>query len=429
MALKTFVRKKLEKIFTKQTTKIVQKHQPTVVAVTGSVGKTSTKYAIAAVLAQKYKVQFQEGNYNTEISVPFIFLGRSLPALYNPFGWYAAWTHGQKLLRNGLNYDVVVVEIGTDSPGDVIKFQSFLRPTISVVTAVSEEHMEFFPDLEAVAKEELSIAQYSDTLLVNSDDIDESYLQTYVPRNMELHSYGFTHAEYKLKVLKDVKQTMHFSVTLGGGEAVQASVKALAEHSLKPIAGAVAVADLLGLSEAEIVAGIAEFKPVPGRMQILSGIKNSVIIDDTYNSSPLACRAALDALYKQPAPQRIAILGMMNELGNFSEAAHREIGEYCDPKKLDLVVTVGAAAKTILADAAEANGCHVARCDSPYQAGKLVAERLNEGGVVLAKGSQNGVFTEEAVKQLLANKSDVKKLVRQSEFWLAKKRSQFSDAA
>jgi UDP-N-acetylmuramoyl-tripeptide--D-alanyl-D-alanine ligase len=428
MSIKSYLKKKLEKIFANQTNKIVKKHKPMVIAVTGSVGKTSTKHAIATILAEKYRVQFQEGNYNTEISVPFIFLGRPLPNLYNPFGWYGAWLQGQKILRNGLDYDVVVVEIGTDYPGDVIKFKTFLRPTISVVTAVSEEHMEFFPDLEAVAKEELSIANFSDSLLVNADDIAEEYLEKYIPRNVELHSYGFKHSEYKLAVLKDEKQVMKFSVLLGSGQELHAKAKVLAEHSLKPIAGAIAVADLLGLNEQQIQRGIQTFKPVPGRMQVLNGLKNSVIIDDSYNSSPLACKAALDALYKQDAPQRIAILGMMNELGNFSEAAHREIGEYCDPKKLDLVVTVGKDAKTILADTAEAKGCHVARCDSPYQAGKLVAERLKENGVVLAKGSQNGVFTEEAIKQLLADGGDVFKLVRQSDFWMAKKRAQFADA-
>jgi UDP-N-acetylmuramoyl-tripeptide--D-alanyl-D-alanine ligase len=428
MALKTFVRTKLEQRFTKQTQKIVAKHKPTIVAVTGSVGKTSSKFAIATVLQQKYRVQFQEGNYNTEISVPFIFLGRSLPNLYNPFGWIGAWLHGQKILKKGLDYDVVVVEIGTDSPGDVIKFQKFLHPSISVVTAVSEEHMEFFPDIEAVASEELSIAKYSDALLVNSDDIDEDYLQKYIPRGVEVHSYGFTHAEYKIAAQRRKNLGFDFSVTLGSGDILKAHTKALATHSLKPLAAAIAVADLLELTEEQIHKGIAAIKPVPGRMQLLSGVKNSVIIDDTYNSSPLACKAALNALYEIDAPQKIAILGMMNELGDFSESAHREIGEYCDPKQLNLVVTVGKHAKTILADAAEANGCHVARCDSPYQAGKLVAERLQNGGAVLAKGSQNGVFTEESVKQLLADGGDVYKLVRQSDFWMSKKRAQFTDA-
>lgn len=428
MALKSVAKNKLEKLFTSQTNKIVQKHHPKIIAITGSVGKTSTKFAIAAILGQKYKVQFQEGNYNTEISVPFIFLGRSLPNLYNPFGWFAAWQHGQILLRIGLDYDVVIVEIGTDSPGDVIKFQNFLHPTISVVTAVSEEHMEFFPDLEAVAEEELSIANYSDVLLVNADDITEEYLQKYVPRGVELHSYGFEHAEYKVAVTKKVNQHMEFNVSLGGNESIKSKANVLANHSLKPIAAAVAIADLLGLSTQEIEKGIAQIKQVPGRMQILNGIKNSTIIDDTYNASPLACKAALDALYGFEAPQKIAILGMMNELGNFSDAAHHELGEYCDPSQLDLVVTIGEAAKTILADAAEAKGCHVARCDSPYQAGKLVAERLQEGGVVLAKGSQNGVYAEESVKLLLAHGEDVYKLVRQSDFWMAKKHAQFVDA-
>lgn len=427
MPFKRLAKQKLEKTFTNQTKKIIAKHQPKIIAVTGSVGKTSTKFAIAAVLKQKYKVQFQSGNYNTEISVPFIFLGRPLPALYNPFGWLGAWLHGKKLLKNGLDYEVVIVEIGTDSPGDVAKFEKFLHPSISVVTAVSEEHMEFFADLEAVAQEELSIANFSDVLVVNADDINEEYLEKYVPRNAELHSYGFEHAEYKIAVTKQSPSNLDFSVLLGGGESIHANAAVLAKHSLKPIAAAVAIGDLLELSSHEISQGIKAFKPVSGRMQVLKGIKNSTIIDDTYNSSPLACKAALDALYEFKAQQKIAILGMMNELGNFSEAAHREIGEHCDPTKLDLVVAVGKDAKTILADAAEAKGCHVARCDSPYQAGKLVAERLQEKGVVLAKGSQNGVFTEEAIKQLLADPGDVSKLVRQSDFWMAKKRTQFSD--
>lgn len=428
MALKSFAKSKIEKLFTNQTNRIVKKHKPKIVAVTGSVGKTSTKLAIAEILQQKYRVQFQEGNYNTEISVPFIFLNRNLPALYNPFGWLSAWMHGQTILKNGLDFDVIIVELGTDSPGDIAQFKKFLQPDISVVTAVSEEHMEFFPDIEAVAEEELSIAEFSGVLLVNADDIDEEYLQKYVPRGVELHSYGFEHAEYKVEAKRVESGKFNFSVVLGDGTRASGEASVLAGYSIKPIAAAIAVADLLDVNVQSIQQGIKNIKHVPGRMQVLKGIKDSAIIDDSYNSSPLACKAALEALYDFEAPQRIAVLGNMNELGNFSEAAHREIGEYCDPSKLDLVVTIGQDANTWLADAAEAKGCHVARCDSPYQAGTLISERLADGAAVLVKGSQNGVFAEEAVKQLLADGGDIFKLVRQSDFWLSKKRQQFPDA-
>jgi UDP-N-acetylmuramoyl-tripeptide--D-alanyl-D-alanine ligase len=161
-------------------------------------------------------------------------------------------------------------------------------------------------------------------------------------------------------------------------------------------------------------------------MQILPGIKNSTLIDDTYNSSPVAVRAALDVLYAGDAPQRIAILGGMNEMGDYSPQAHKEVGAYCDPKKLDWVVTIGPDAKQYLAPAAKEQGCQVKSFLSPYDAGHFVAGLLKESAVVLAKGSQNRVFAEESLKELLANPEDASKLVRQSRHWQDVKAKQFS---
>jgi UDP-N-acetylmuramoyl-tripeptide--D-alanyl-D-alanine ligase len=117
----------------------------------------------------------------------------------------------------------------------------------------------------------------------------------------------------------------------------------------------------------------------------------------------------------------------MNEMGEYSGQAHVEIGEYCDPDKLDLVVTLGKDANTFLAPAAQARGCRVETADSPYQAATLIASQLKKKAVVLAKGSQNGVFAEEAVKGLLANPDDAKRLVRQSGYWMKIKQRQFND--
>jgi UDP-N-acetylmuramoyl-tripeptide--D-alanyl-D-alanine ligase len=157
----------------------------------------------------------------------------------------------------------------------------------------------------------------------------------------------------------------------------------------------------------------------------LPGIKNSTLIDDTYNASPVAAKAALDVLYAGQAPQRIAILGSMNELGGYSPEAHREVGDYCDPSKLNLVVTIGKDANQYLAPAAAVRGCQVATFINPYKAGNYVGEQLQEGAVVLAKGSQNRVFAEEALKVLLANAGDADKLVRQSPYWRSVKAKQF----
>jgi UDP-N-acetylmuramyl pentapeptide synthase len=146
-----------------------------------------------------------------------------------------------------------------------------------------------------------------------------------------------------------------------------------------------------------------------------------MIIDDTYNASPAAVKAALDSLYAIDTPQRIAILGMMNELGNLSPETHKKIGEYCDPKHLNLVVTIGKDANDFLAPAAEKRGCRVYKASDAKDAGEFVKKEMVQGATILAKGSQNGVFAEEAVKILLDDPSDRSKLVRQSEVWLKKK--------
>jgi UDP-N-acetylmuramoyl-tripeptide--D-alanyl-D-alanine ligase len=201
----------------------------------------------------------------------------------------------------------------------------------------------------------------------------------------------------------------------------------LANHSIDAISGAIAVGKVLGLTNSELIRGAISVKPLPGRMQKLDGIKNSTIIDDTYNSSPEAVKAALDYLYETDSPQRIALLGNMNELGSTSEESHTEIGKYCDSKKLDLVVTIGEDANHYLADAAKDVGCAVAEAISPYEAAEIIERQLKEGAVVLCKGSQNGVFAEEAVKLLLKNPEDEKLLVRQSKYWLKKKSSLLND--
>ncbi len=160
------------------------------------------------------------------------------------------------------------------------------------------------------------------------------------------------------------------------------------------------------MTKPAIEKGIASIKPVSGRMQHLEGIKGSIILDDTYNASPEAMRASLDTLYRIKAPQKIAILGNMNELGGYSQREHEAAGKYCDPRELDLVVTIGPDANKYLAPAAEKTGCNVKTFDSPYAAGKYIKEIIEPGAVILAKGSQNKVFAEEAVKQFLASSKD-----------------------
>jgi UDP-N-acetylmuramoyl-tripeptide--D-alanyl-D-alanine ligase len=181
----------------------------------------------------------------------------------------------------------------------------------------------------------------------------------------------------------------------------------------------------MGLGQQEVIDGLSAIRPVNGRMNILRGLLDSTIIDDTYNSSPAAAVAALQTLYLFPSKQKIAVLGSMNELGEFSQKAHEEVGAVCDPTLLDWVVTIGNDAEKFLAPAAAKRGCQIRSFKSPYEAGAFVHSVLHPKATILAKGSQNGVFAEEALKILLHSTEEESQLVRQSSDWIARKEAMF----
>ncbi len=418
--IKRFGKNFLSAIFEWQVRRLRARNTFSLIAVGGSVGKTSTKLAIARVLiASGRNVQYQEGNYNDRLTVPLVIFGHKEPALFNIFAWVYIIIANQAALLKRYPFDSVVVEIGTDGPGQIEKF-AYLAPDIGVLTAVQAEHMEFFGSLDAVAEEELKIAEFSQQLLVNIDDTAEKYR----PKTA-FFSYGFSSADYQATDNAHDRSGQTVRVCLPH-DTFDVRLAMLGRQGAKAALAAAAVAHKLGVTTNEIKEALTRLKPFAGRMQLLSGVRETTIIDDTYNASPVAVRAALDVLYEFDAAQRIAILGSMNELGESSNAEHKAIGAYCDPKKLDCVVTIGKQANEYIAPVAKEKGCEVKACNSPYEAGEYVKSILKNNAVVLAKGSQNGVFAEEALKALLANDADQSKLVRQSSYWLRQKQHQFA---
>ena len=406
-----------------QVRQLRRRHHFKVVAVAGSVGKTSTKLAIAELLEKTgLRVRYQTGNYNDRLTVPLVFFGLAEPNIFNPFAWFKVLGISQSEIALPYPYDVVVVELGTDGPGQLRDF-AYLKPDLTVVTAVAAEHMEYFSTLDAVAAEELTVFDYSRAVLVNADDIAGTYL---AGRAFTEYSLVSDQAKYFARSKAKGLDGQHIVISLGT-KLIDTEVRYLGVQGAKITLAAAAAADMLDVSETDIAEGLSELYPPAGRMQILPGIKNATVIDDTYNASPVAVKAALDVLYDARATQRVAILGSMNQLGDYARQAHHEVGNYCNPKKLDVVVTIGHDAKTWLAPAARDRGCTVHTFVSAPEAGAYVADKLMEGAVVLAKGSQDGVFAEEAVKPLLANPTDAAKLVRQSPVWLAKKAKRFSN--
>lgn len=417
-ALKTFI----VLILSWQVRRLKKRHPFKVVAIAGSVGKTSTKFAIASVLSTKHRVRYQTGNYNDIVTVPLVYFGQELPSLFNPVAWLKVLLNNERQIVGAFPWDVIVLELGTDGPGQISKFGSFVSADVAVVTAIAPEHMEFFGTVDAVASEELSVGLFSNRLLVNADLCDQKYLSSHMKRL----AYGARQkADYYLAAVEMDKQGQKFELWRGSDRWIKARHDSISVVQLYSLAAAAAVADILSMETNEITRALQAVSAVPGRLQLLKGINGSKIIDDTYNASPEAAKSALDALYALEAPTKVALLGNMNELGEYSEQAHTEVGEHCDPNKLDVVVTLGVDANNYLAIAAEKKGCRVKRVSSPYEAAKVIKPFLHPGAVLLAKGSQNGVFAEEAVKLLLADPEDAAKLVRQSAAWLSKKDKSF----
>lgn len=399
------------------------------ITVAGSVGKTSTKLAIATLLSQKYRVRLHEGNHNTHLSAPLAILGINFPG--NPrnfWQWHKVFSAARKRVKSPSSQEpqIIIQELGTDHPGDIERFSKYLAPNIAVITSVSPEHMEFFGSIDTVAQEELGAASFAEIAILNQDDISPDFFK-YV-RNSNVSTYSsIGGANYNFIANS-------FSLIDGFGGKIQTPeygeidvrAKVFGEHSLRPIIGAVAVSAKLGLSSREIIGGLVSLKPIPGRMNFMRGVKESVLIDDTYNSSPAALEAAIQTLYALSAPSKIAIIGSMNELGESSAFEHQKIGEMLDGISLYWVITVGEQANRFLAPAARLRGCQVYEAKNAIDAGTFAHKIMERGSLVLLKGSQGEVYLEEATKILLLNKEDENLLVRQDEKWKKTKDEFFS---
>ncbi|HUC96690.1 MAG TPA: Mur ligase family protein, partial [Candidatus Saccharimonadales bacterium] len=166
------------------------------VVVTGSVGKTSTKVAIATILSERFRVRLHKDNHNTNMSAPLAILGVEYPKNIRNIGeWLTVFRAARERIKEPTDVDVVIQELGSDRIGQVPHFGSYLRPDIGVVTAVSAEHMEFFKTIDNVAAEELSVANFSKLALINKDDIDGVYAKDL--KNADINTYGTSaSAEY-----------------------------------------------------------------------------------------------------------------------------------------------------------------------------------------------------------------------------------------
>ncbi len=422
---KVYIQKKLENYV-----KAYFKAHPEVklIVVAGSVGKTSTKLAIGTVLSERFRVRVHEGNHNAELSAPLAILGIEYPEdIKNIFAWLAVFKAAKLRIKQPADVDVVIQEVGSDRIGQIPHAGTYLKPDIAVITAVSPEHMEFFGNIDIVAQEELAAANFSQSAIINRDDIPGRYANLLTNSNISTYGMGAS-AEYyfvedDFTIQDGYKGKL---IAKDWDEPVDVKLKLLGEQSIRTAVGAAAVAVKLGMNSTEVGRGMNKITAAPGRMQLLRGVEDTIIIDDTYNSSPLAASSALKTLYSLSVPQKIAVLGDMNELGETSLIEHQTLGRMCDPNQLAWVVTVGNEAEKYLAPAARQQGCQVKSFKHALEAGAFVHSVLEKGGAVLFKGSQGNIYLEEAAKVILHSTEEESRLVRQSQSWLQRKSNFFS---
>ncbi|MEO8912043.1 MAG: Mur ligase family protein, partial [Candidatus Saccharimonas sp.] len=302
--MKSFLKGLVVSTLNRQVRRLYKKHQFKTIAVVGSIGKTSTKFAVASVLSQGMRVRYQAGNYNDIVSVPLIYFGHELPALTNIVAWLKVFRSNQKQIRGPYPFDAVVVELGTDFPGNIVQFKDYMKADIAVVTAITPEHMENFADLDAVAKEELTIVDFSTTVLYSTDFIKDEHKKL-LPEGAI--SYGIKNpSDYHLANIYHSAGGLEGVVKHGDEIYLHFGHEVVSQMQLYSMLAAVVVGNKLDMKRPDITAGIANIHPVSGRLRRLRGINNSIIIDDSYNASPEAVKAALESLYDLVTPQRIA---------------------------------------------------------------------------------------------------------------------------
>lgn len=410
----------------------IAEFKPTVVAVTGSVGKTSTKNAIATALGAQYAVRKSEKNYNNEIGVPLAILGEMSPGK-NAWEWF-------KLLKRTRGITsfpkCLVLEYGADKPGDIAQLCKLATPKIGVITAVSPVHAVNYPNFAALAEEKATLGDHvpEDGLVVlNVDDPTVALMKdrfTAPVMTYGLNGGNVTATNVRFETRLDdsfdpdeVFCVMRATIDAGGESAELILKNCIGEMPILASLAGIAVARHLRVPVAKAAEALSkEFVPSPGRLRPLPGVKGSLILDDTYNAAPASVIAALDTLkYFETVDNRrkIVVLGSMAELGQYSEAEHRHIGRKV-AEVADRFIAVGPDMRYAAEEAERAgmNSEAIEWMTDSYEAGRYLDRTIKKGDIVLVKGSQSARM-ERAVKDIMAEPQRAKEfLTRQDEAWL-----------
>lgn len=344
-----------------------------VVAVTGSVGKTSTKDLIASVVSQKYNTLKTKGNYNNEIGLPLTILGLT-------------------------NEEAMVVEMGMNHLGEIRKLTNIAKPTVAVITNIGTAHIGNLGSRENILKAKLEILEglQGNTVVINNDN---DLLHKWVNENKEKYNiitYGIKNkSKYMATDIKSFEDKSEFKVVCEKDESINnkmVTVPVGGEHFILNSLCAIAVGEYLNVPTEKIINGIANLELTKKRMEVLTSKSGATVINDTYNANYDSMKAAITYLKEIKDKRKIAVLGDMLELGDYSKELHEKVGEEVD-ESIDILITIGKEAKYI---AEKAKAKQIIECKDNEEAVRKLKELETKDDAILLKASNGMKFFEIA---------------------------------
>ena len=333
------------------------------VQITGSVGKTTTKEMVAAVLKEKFNILKTPENFNNDIGTPLTLFG------LEP------------------EHQAAVIETGMNHFGEIEYLGALVRPDVAVISNIGDAHIEFLGSREGILKAKCEIFQHlkpGGLVVLNGDD---PLLNSVDVPFRTVRCGQSEHCQVRIIEITDLG-VEGISCTIATEKGTyRLTIHAPGEHMAYAAAIAVAVGEALGLNNEEIVRGAAAYMPAGSRMRVIRFSENRIVLDDCYNASPQSVTAALEILAKTSSCERtVAVLGDMGELGELTDQAHYNVGALAAMLGIDCVVAIGAKARRI-ADGTEMNGGEVLYFKTVDEALGTVLDQLKPGTAMLVKAS------------------------------------------
>ncbi len=410
---------------------VLKKQNPQVIGITSSSSEASTKNVVAHLLENEFSIRQAYGNQNAEIGLSLAILGiKSIDK--SIIGVIGICRIFLREFTSKSYPQILILEYGVDSIGDMDSLLEIAKPTVAVVTEISSTYYEFFDNLNEIAIEKSKLARAvvcSNNneicgVVLNGDDSSVMKVQkdlicpTYIYSTNKKTTFYSTGVH--LNFHDDVLHGISFKINYNGNSVPIRLLNVIAVHQIYPILAAITVASIYKMNMIDIAQKLQSYKPPVSRMTYLEGINNSMIIDDTFNASLESTESAIDSLSNIKAMRKIAILGDILELGKISDEGHEKIVKKIASKKIDFVIFVGdnfKIHKDILLEKDFILDENLFFCDSPIIAKRIIYGKIRKNDLILVKGSQ-GMRMEKVVEEIIGKNVNLNETVcRQNNFW------------